>query len=77
MTKILFFRILREESCVVGWTASKSESDFLDFIRYGDANAIRAVLDDPGVTVTVRQNWHHVKKCAKEAVGTANMEIIR
>ncbi len=76
-------RFLREESCLVGAAGaggageSRPENDFLEALRSGDHLGVREALRDPARSVAVQQNWNFVRKCVKEAVGTADTELIK
>ena len=70
-------RFLREESSLAAAQDLKPETDFLDFIRYGDVEAIENVLKDPAKVIDVSHNLSFVKKCAKEVVGTGNLRLLK
>ncbi|XP_059082516.1 short transient receptor potential channel 5-like isoform X3 [Tigriopus californicus] len=70
-------RFYRDDSVLGSYNESKVESEFLDFIRNDDPESILKVIDDPGKTVTLSQNWNFIKRCTKEVVGTGNKELIR
>ncbi len=74
-----FLRFLREESCLAGASGDQSrpEHDFLEALRSGDCEGVREALRDPARSVAVQQNWNYVRKCVKEAVGTADAELIK
>lgn len=55
----------------------KEETEFLEAIRYGDVEEVRAVAEDPVKSLTISQNWSFVKKCAKEVVGTRNFNLLK
>jgi len=66
---------MRDDSCL-GKGETLAEVEFLDLIRYGDADGLRAFAEDTAKAVAVQNNWPFLRRCVKEVIGTANVILM-
>lgn len=71
-------RFGRTDSVICQGHEGNLENEFVDYIRFGDAQAIRHLIKDAATTVTLSQNWELVRICAKEVMSSSdNIDVLK